>query len=216
MVLRFHSKKISWKVLETLRNIKKNDGDIEEFDGDGKDEPDIEATTKEKTAAKEPEGEFLPATETPTESGPVWNRMRQREEAAPKPLENGTKDEENEEDHAQNALDENVEDKKLPEIDGTTIVRREIAVDIDNLDNNSVFFVVLNRQSEFIKDLSKMFSPFEFLGEGIDDVLDENRDVFDIAKAMHFDCLAHSGTLSKQFLCSLKDSLVLDFDLDHS
>ena len=42
-----------------------------------------------------------------------------------------------------------------------------------------------------------MFSPFEFLGEGIDDVLDENRDVFDIAKAMHFDCLAHSGTLSK-------------------
>ena len=148
--------------------------------------------------------------------------MRQREEAAPKPLENGTKDEENEEDHAQNALDENVENKKLPEIDGTTIVRREIAVDIDNLDNNSVFFVVLNRQSdvsedsEFIKDLSKMFSPFEFLGEGIDDVLDENRDVFDIAKAMHFDCLAHSGTLSKQFLCSPKDSLVLDFDLDHS
>ena len=96
-----------------------------------------------------------------------------------------------------------MEDKKLPEIDGTTIVRREIGVDIDNLDNNSVFFVVLNRQSdvsedsEFIKDLSKMFSPFEFLGEGIDDVLDENRDVFDIAKAMHFDCLAHSGTLSK-------------------
>ena len=110
--------------------------------------------------------------------------MRQREEAAPKPLEKGTKDEENEEDHAQNALDENVEDKKLPEIDGTTIVRREIAVDIDNLDNNSVFFVVLNRQSdvseEFIKDLSKKFRPFVSLGEGIDDDLDRNRDVFDI------------------------------------
>ena len=42
-----------------------------------------------------------------------------------------------------------------------------------------------------------MFSPFEFLGEGIDDVLDENRDVFDIAKAMHFDCLAHSETVIK-------------------
>ena len=187
-----------------------------------KTNPILRLPQKKRTAATEPEGEFLPATETPTESGPVWNRMRQREEAAPRPLENGTKDEENEEDHAQNALDENVEDKKLPEIDGTTIVRREIAVDIDNLDNNSVFFVVLNRQSdvsedsEFIKDLSKMFSPFEFLGEGIDDVLDENRDVFDIAKAMHFDCLAHSGTLSKQFLCSPKDSLVLDFDLDHS
>ena len=65
--------------------------------------------------------------------------MRQREEAAPKPLENGTKDEENEEDHAQNALDENVENKKLPEIDGTTIVRRKIGVDIDDLNNISVF-----------------------------------------------------------------------------
>ena len=42
-----------------------------------------------------------------------------------------------------------------------------------------------------------MFSPFEFLGEGIDDDLDRNRDVFDIEEAMHFDCLAHSGTLSK-------------------
>ena len=94
---------------------------------------------KKRTAATEPEGEFLPATETPTESGPVWNRMRQREEAAPKPLENGTKDEENEEDHAQNALDEDVEKKKLPEIDGTTIVRRKIGVDIDDLNNISVF-----------------------------------------------------------------------------
>ena len=96
----------------------------------------MEATTKERAAATEPEGEFLPATETPTESGPVWNRMRQREEAAPKPLENGTKDEKDEEDHA---LDDNVENKKLPEIDGTTIVRRKIGVDIDDLNNNSVF-----------------------------------------------------------------------------
>ena len=61
-----------------------------------------------------------------------------------------------------------------------------------------------------------MFGSFDSLGEGIEDVLDENRDVFDIAEAMHFDCLAHSETLSKQFLCSPKDSLVLDFDLDHS
>ena len=41
-----------------------------------------------------------------------------------------------------------------------------------------------------------MFSPFEFLGEGMEDVLDRNRDVFDIEEAMHFDCLAHSGTVS--------------------
>jgi hypothetical protein len=54
----------------------------------------------------------------------------------PKPLENGTKDEKDEEDHA---LDDNVENKKLPEIDGTTIVRRKIGVDIDDLNNNSVF-----------------------------------------------------------------------------
>ena len=66
--------------------------------------------------------------------------MRQRKEAAPKPLENGTKDENDEEGHA---LDDNVENKKLPEIDGTTIVRREIGVDIDNLDNNSVFLQYL-------------------------------------------------------------------------
>ena len=77
IVLRFHSKKVSWKEIEVLRKHKeRNDGDIEEFDGDGKDEPDIEATTKEKTAATEPEGEFLPGKGTPTESGPVWNRMR--------------------------------------------------------------------------------------------------------------------------------------------
>ena len=39
-----------------------------------------------------------------------------------------------------------------------------------------------------------MFGSFDSLGEGIEDVLDENRDVFDIAEAMHFDCLAHSET----------------------
>ena len=63
-----------------------------------------------------------------------------------------------------------------------------------------LFFVVLNQQSEeseFIKDLSKMFGSLDSLGEVIEDVLDENRDVFDIAEAMHFDCLAHSETLSK-------------------
>ena len=49
------------------KHKERNDGDIEEFDGDGKDEPGMEATTKERTAATEPEGEFLPAEETPTE-----------------------------------------------------------------------------------------------------------------------------------------------------
>ena len=49
------------------KHKERNDGDIEEFDGDGKDEPGMEATTKERTAATEPEGEFLPAKETPTE-----------------------------------------------------------------------------------------------------------------------------------------------------
>ena len=42
-----------------------------------------------------------------------------------------------------------------------------------------------------------MFGSFDPLGEDIDDVLDENRDVLDIAEAMHFDCLVHSETRTK-------------------
>ena len=70
------------------------------------------------------------------------------ERGCPKPLEDETKDEKDEENHALGMLDETVEDEKLPENDWTTIVRRKVGVDIDDI-NNIYVFVVLNHR--FIK-----------------------------------------------------------------